>query len=165
MTEQNLAELYASYRGKVLAYLTGRTERPEDAEDLCQEVFAQVARSLPRYDPEKASVSTWIYQITRFTLIDYLRTRHSQEALLEELPANEDLEASILRKETLANLAAALTVLDPVLRDIVVLRYYKGCSLTEIARLTGRGYGMVKVLHKKALEQLRKELSREETKL
>ena len=47
------------------AGLTGRTERPEDAEDLCREVFAQISRSLPRFDPEKASLSTRVCQITR----------------------------------------------------------------------------------------------------
>ena len=58
MSELSGAEIYAAYREKVFAYLTARTYNREDAEDLCAEVFAEVLRCLPKYDPEKASLST-----------------------------------------------------------------------------------------------------------
>ena len=155
MTRPSEAELYAAYRGKVLAYLTGRTERREDAEDLCEDVFAEVYRCLPQYDAAKASLSTWIYQITRFTLIDYLRTRRPNEPLPEDVAAADDLAEDFIRRETLERLAAALKTLEREERDIVVLRYYEGRSLTDISRLTGVSYGMVKVKHKRALRALR----------
>ena len=158
MTELSQAELYAAYRDKVLTYLTHRTESREDAEDLCAEVFAEVLRCLPRYDPKRASLSTWIYQITRFTLIDYLRTRHPGEVLSEDIAAADDLPEDLIRRETLERLAAALQALEPEERDIIVLRYYKGRTLTEISRLTGISYGMVKVKHNKALNALRAKL-------
>ena len=157
MTTPSKAEI-AAFREKVLAYLTGRTACREDAEDLCEEVLAEAIRCLPRYDAEKASLSTWIYQITRFTLIDYYRTKHPNEPLSEELAASEDLEESFLRREALEHLAQALQSLGQEERDIIVLRYYKGLSLTEISRLTGVSYGMVKVKHKKALSALRDRL-------
>ena len=158
MTELTGEKLYADYREKVLAYLTGRTESREDAEDLCQEVFAEALRCLPRYDPEKASLSTWLFQITRFTLIDYLRTRHPGAPLSEDLAAADDLPEDLIRRETLERLAAALKTLGAEERDIIVLRYYKGQTLTEISRLTGISYGMVKVKHARALSALRAKL-------
>ena len=158
MKQMTAEALYDTYRGKVLAYLRGRTDSREDAEDLCQDVFEQILRSFSRYDPAKASVSTWIYQITRFTLIDYLRTKHPNEPLSEELSAADDLEETVIRNDTLRRLAAALNVLERDERDIIILRYYKGYSLTETARLTGIGYGMVKVKHKKALKKIGEEL-------
>ena len=158
MNEPSGEALYAAYRDKVLAYLTHRTASPEDAEDLCAEVFAEVLHCLPRYDPEKASLSTWIYQITRFTLIDYLRTRRPSEPLSEDLTASDDPAEDFIRAETLERLAAALQALGQEERDIIVLRYYKGQTLTEISRLTGISYGMVKVKHKRALNALRGKL-------
>lgn len=157
MTEPEIA----AYREKVLAYLTGRTACREDAEDLCEEVLAEALRSLPRYDAEKASLSTWIYQITRFTLIDYFRTRRPNAPLPEDLAAADDLEESFLQKETLERLAAALQGLEQEQRDIIVLRYYKGLTLTEISRITRIGYGMVKVKHAKALQALREKLEQD----
>ena len=91
-------------------------------------------------------------------MIDYIRLRHPNEPLTDDIPAADDLEASFMRQETLERLAAALTVLEPELRDIVVLHYYKGHSLTEIARLTGVSYGMIKVKHSRALKALRTKL-------
>ena len=152
------AEIYAQYREKVLSYLEGRVESREDAEDICEDVFAQVFRSLPRYDAEKASLSTWIYQITRFTLIDYIRTKHASEPLPEEFESEDDLDASLIREETLEKLAAALNKLDREQRDIVILRYYRKKTLTEISRMTGISYGMVRAKHNRALSVLRSEL-------
>ena len=151
-------ELYAAYREKVLTYLRSRTPCREDAEDLCEEVFAEAIRCLPRYDPARASPSTWLYQITRFTLIDYLRTRHPSEPLPEDLAGADDPAEAFLSRETLDRLAAALRALEPEERDIIVLRYYKGQTLTDVSRLTGISYGMVKVKHRKALDRLRREL-------
>ena len=158
MTGLSQTELYAAYREKVFAYLVHRTASREDAEDLCTEVFAEVLRCLPDYDAEKASLSTWIYHITRFTLIDYLRTRRPGEPLSEDLAAADDLPEDLIRRETLERLAAALKTLGPEERDIIVLRYYKGQTLTEISRLTGISYGMVKVKHARALNALRAKL-------
>ena len=154
MTELTAEALYDDYRDKVLAYLTSRTDSRADAEELCQDVFEQVFRSLERYDAAKASVSTWIYQITRFTLIDYIRTKHPAGLLTEDISASDNPEDGYIRREMLERLAAALTALEPEERDIIVLRYYKGYSLTDISHLTGISYGMVKVKHKKALKKL-----------
>ena len=161
MNELSGTAFYTAYREKVLAYMTGRAACREDAEDLCEEVFAEVLRCLPRYDPEKASLSTWIYQITRFTLIDYLRTRHPNEPLREDIAASDNIAEDLLRRETLERLAFALQALSQEERDIIVLRYDKGLSLTDISRLTGISYGMVKVKHAKALQALREKLEQD----
>ena len=158
MTNLTPEALYEGYRGKVLAYLLRRTDNREDAEDVCQDVFEQAFRSLARYDETKASPATWLFQITRFTLIDYIRTKHPGEPLPEDLPAPDDPEQALIRKETLQRLAAALAALERDERDIVVMRYHNGCSLTEIARLTGISYGMVKVKHQKALKKIAADL-------
>ena len=158
MSEPTATELYTAYRDKVLGYLAARTECQEDAEDLCQSVFAEVVRCLPQYDPAKAALSTWVYQITRFTLIDYLRTKRPQDALTEELAAAGDLEEAAIRQDVLEHLAQALRELEREERDVIILRYHRGLPLTEVARITGISYGMVKVKHRAALQKLRQRL-------
>ena len=154
MTKPTEDALYREYRDKVLAYLKSRLESVEDANDLCHDVFLKVFRSLPRYDETKSSISTWIFRITRFTLIDYIRTKHPGSQLAENIPSGDDLEESFIQGETLQCLAAALAELEQAERDIIIMRYYNGYSLTEISRLTGISYGMVKVKHKKALKKI-----------
>lgn len=152
-------ELYSAYRDKVYAYLSARVKNREDAEDLCADVFEQAFRSLPRYDPEKASMNTWIFTIARYTLINHYQRGTRTAPLPEELCAPEDPEAALLREETLSRLAATLAGMEQNQRDIIVLRYYRGYSLTRISQFTGISYGMVKVKHKKALELLRRQLA------
>lgn len=154
MTKPTEDALYQEYRDKVLAYLKSRLESHEDANDLCHDVFLQVFRSLPRYDEAKASISTWIYQITRFTLIDYIRTKHPVNTLTEDIPAADDPEEAFMQRETLQRLAAALAALEQDERDIIIMRYYNGYSLTDISGIIGISYGMVKVKHRKALKKI-----------
>ena len=155
MTSSEWDEIYRTYHDRVMGYIAARVQRREDAEDLCADVFAKVLKGLDRYDPEKASISTWIYQITRFTYIDHLRKKRPDEPLCEEIAEADDIEEAFIKKDTLKRLAFALQTLKREERDIVVLRYYKGLSLTEISRLTGISYGMVKVRHVSALAALR----------
>lgn len=154
MTKPTEDTLYREYRDKVLAYLKSRLESVEDANDLCHDVFLKVFRSLPRYDETKSSISTWIFRITRFTLIDYIRTKHPGSQLAENIPSGDDLEESFIQRETLQCLAAVLAELEQDERDIIIMRYYNGYSLTDISRLAGISYGMVKVKHRKALKKI-----------
>ena len=152
-------EIYTVYRDRVFAYLAARVQNRQDVEDLCADVFEQVYRSLPRYDPEKAALGTWIFTIARYTLINHFRRGGRTVPLEEEFTDPEDPETALLREETLSRLAEVLAGMEQDQRDIIVLRYYRGDSLTRISQLTGISYGMVKVKHKKALETLRRRLA------
>lgn len=154
MTKLTEDALYREYCDKVLSYLRSRTDSPEDANDLCHDVFLKVFRSLPRYDGTKSSVSTWIFRITRFTLIDHLRTKHPTHMLAEDIEAADDLEEAFMQKETLGRLAVTLATLEQDERDIIIMRYYNGYSLTDISGIIGISYGMVKVKHRKALKKI-----------
>lgn len=154
MTKPTEDTLYREYRDKVLAYLKSRLESVEDANDLCHDVFLKVFRSLPRYDESKSSISTWIFRITRFTLIDYIRTKHPAHMLAEDIEAADDLEEAFMQKETLGRLAVTLATLEQDERDIIIMRYYNGYSLTDISGIIGISYGMVKVKHRKALKKI-----------
>ena len=156
MTEKTPGEIYAAYHDRVLGYLLGKVSGREDAEDLCEAVFEKVYRALPAFDGQNASA--WIFAITRNTLTDYYRTQRPAEPLSESLADGEDLEARLITEESLNALAAALGEMPQIQQDVIVLRYYDGYTLTDIARMTGRSYGMTKVTHKKALERLRRSM-------
>lgn len=158
MSLPTLEQVYTEYHGKVMGYLSARIRNRADAEDLCSEVFLKVQRKLEEYDDSKASVSTWIFTITRNTLIDrYRRTRPTEE-LDENLSDDSEVDESLLSRETLDELAGALRRLPEQLRDIIVLRYYDGKPLTEIAGIMGLSYGAVKLRHQNALLLLRERM-------
>ena len=76
-------QIYADYYPKVSAYVRSKIANHHDAEDLVSAVFAKVVQKLDSYDPQKASLSTWVYTITRNTVTDFFRTHRTMVALVQ----------------------------------------------------------------------------------
>lgn len=143
-------EIYLEYADKVSAYARGKVDNPHEAEDLVSTVFLKVYRKLDTFDETKASLSTWIYTITRNTVADYYRTRriHASYDEVYEMPAPEQ------DRDVLDTLADALMTLNERERDLILLHYYKGLTLKEAADKMRMSYINAKVMHKKALSGL-----------
>ncbi len=144
--------IYREYRPKVLGYIHSHVGQTQDAEDLCGEVFRKV---LEHMSPDSPNVSSFIYTITRNTVTDYYRTRRISDPLSEALPAEDDLETTVLNGETLDRLAQALRRLPERERDIIVLHYYANNSLHEISDKMAMPYSVTKRAHQSALKHLR----------
>jgi len=144
-------DIYLSYHDKVSAYIKGKVENHYDAEDLVSQVFEKVYGKLHTFDETKASLSTWIYTITRNTVTDYSRPRRIHAIYDEacERPAPE------IDQDVLDALADALMTLKVQERDLILLHYYKGLTLKEVADKMGMSYINAKVIHKKALSGLK----------
>ena len=155
-------QIYTEYSGKVMGYIRARIRNSADADDLHSEVFEKILRKLDAFDPEKASLNTWIFTVTRNTVIDHFRRSRPAEELDENLSDDTEIDASLLNGESLSELASALRSLPKQLMDIIVLRYYDGKPLTEIAQLMNLSYGAVKLRHQNAVMLLREALSRED---
>lgn len=148
----NAEQIYLQYHDKVRAYVRGKVQGPHDVEDLVSAVFTKIVQKLDSYDPEKASVSTWVYTITRNTVTDHFRTRLTLMAL-EDYMADEAPEE--LNDGVLDSLADALLALKEKERSLSVLHYYTGHTLKDTAEMMGMSYINAKVIHKKALAALR----------
>ena len=152
----DLEQIYLEYRKKVMGYIRARIRSFADAEDLCEDVFEKIQRKLGDFDESKASLNTWVFTITRNTVIDYSRRSKPSEELDENLSDDSEVDEGVLQNETLGELASALQALPEEMRAIIVLRYYDGKPLTEIAEIMGLSYGAVKLRHQSALVKLRK---------
>lgn len=148
-------QIYAEYSGKVMGYIRARVRNSADAEDILSDVFEKILRKLDGFDPAKASLSTWIFTVTRNTVIDHYRRSRPTEELDENLSDDIGLDEDLLNSETMSELASALRKLPQQLTDIIVLRYYDGKPLTEIARIMNLSYGAVKLRHQNAVMLLR----------
>lgn len=158
----NWEEVYVSYQDKVLAYLKNRMGDIQEAEDLQSEVFLKVLQKKDKFDPGKASVSTWIFTITHNTLIDYYRTRKVMQEVPETLAEDYSIDDGILQQERLEELAVALEKLEVRERDLIILRYYQENTLKYAAQMMGMSYANAKIVHKKALKKLQGILQKKE---
>ncbi len=156
VTNAEKEEIYRNYHKKVLGYINSQINRLQDAEDLAADVFMKVFEKIDSFDETKASISTWIFTITKNKLTDYYRTRKVFEEVPETLSDESSFEDDICNEEMLDTLADALERLDERERDIIILRYYSGKTLKEIAEKMGISYAYVKVLQNKALGDLKK---------
>ncbi len=144
--------IYREYHDKVYGYIIGHVGVPEDAEDLCSEVFR---KAMEHYDPERGpGISSYLYTTTRNTVIDYYRTHKMSAELTEDIPAEGSLEDQMINADTLDRLADALKKIPERDRDIIVLHYYEGNTLTEISEMMNLPYSVIKRAHKSALKKL-----------
>lgn len=163
MTAHEQERLYAEYRDKVLGYIRNRVNNKEDAEDLCSDVFEKAFRASADYDEEKSAPGTWLFSITRNTVIDYYRRTRQAAELPEDIPEEGSVEDGLINSETLEELAKALEKLPTVLTEIIVLRYYDRLPLAVISQRMGLSYGAVKLRHQKALGMLKAALEKSDS--
>lgn len=148
--------IYIEFKDKVARYVRGKIGNEHDSEDVVSDVFVKVFNGLSDFDENKASLSTWIFTITRNAVIDHFRASKRLCELPEELCSEDDTEQNIINTEMLERLADALERLNDRERDIIILHYYSGRTLKDIARDIGISYSYVKLLHSDALKVLRK---------
>ena len=154
-------KIYREFYPKVYQYLVNRMGSVEDAEDMAQTVFLKIYTKLDTFDPEKSSLSTWIFNITRNSLIDHQRsmTLRIHEEIPETLADDgPDMLDHLIMEQEQERLADALEKLTKEERDLIILHYYNEYTLLKVAELMRRPYGQIKRLHMKALQKLKFQL-------
>ena len=157
MNKQDCGFIYTQYCDKVFGFVRSKIFNQTEAEDIVQTVFLKVYSNLDKYDETKASLSTWIYTITRNTIYDYLKEKrdHPVLELIENTEESEEkTDDSLLNQEALEELACALQKLPQNQRDIIILIYYKNLDRRKVAQMFGMTYGQLRYLHDKATKRL-----------
>ena len=135
-----LEELYEQYFSVIYNYFFYKLLHRESAEDLTGQTFLKVAEHLDEYDPEKASVGTWLRRIAHNTLIDFYRTRKASLSM-EDAPCDAAESLSVSFEEQYQQIAspkrralyAALWRLSERERTLVYHKYFLGESYHEIS--------------------------------
>lgn len=136
-----------------LAY--ARTGSRTDAEDVMQEVFLRLVKTRPVFD-SGAHAKAWLLRVASNCASDLFRLpwRRREEPLTEDMTAPEAPEPGSVTQAVLS--------LPARYRVPVHLYYYEGCSVAEIARLTGKSEGTVKSHLHRARNLLRDKLKEED---
>jgi RNA polymerase sigma-70 factor (ECF subfamily) len=164
--ERALAELY-DRRGRLVFSLAQRIlQNSADAEDVVQEVFAQVWAQAGRYEPARGAVAAWMLMMARSRAIDCLRAKRArpetggQAQAAEQVPdaaLSQDLQ--LLSSEAVTQLREALNELPAPQRTALELAYYEGLTHAEIAAQLSEPLGTVKTRIRQAVIKLRESLS------
>lgn len=153
-------QIVQKYHKNLLAFIYRFVRDPHLTEDIGQEVFLDVYKSLSKFDPEMGTpFSAWLYISARNRCISELRKRGRTENVpLEDYhiitSGVETADEALIRQEGLDALAASLEQLPEPFRTTMV-RSLQGASLNEIASQCGIPQATVKTRLFRAKEKMK----------
>lgn len=158
---ERFASVYEDNFARVYGFIGYRVRSREEADDLTQVVFEKALRAYGRFDPTRASHSTWLISIARNVLIDHFRRR--REDLLGDQAVARAIDADSLadRAPELVSpeLADALESLSPRERTVLALRFGADLTGREIADVLDLSTDNVHQILSRSLRRLRLKLA------
>lgn len=130
----------------------------QDAEDMAQEAFLRVYKSMGTYN-EKASFKTWALRICKNVCLDELRRRQSRISDTSEIPETladgGSVQEEVLAAERRRGLEKAINTMDERTKTLIVLRDINGMSYKDIAVVMDMEVGTVKSAINRSRKKLR----------
>lgn len=148
-------ELVRDYSPRLYAYLRRNLPSASDAEDALSETLLASVRAIPNFDG-RVSLSAFLYALAYRKMADFWRRRHETAPLHETLAVHE---AGIDGGER-AEFEEVLDSLPEESRQVLLLRYQVGLSVTEVAEVIDRSYKGAESLLSRARNQLRAALDK-----
>ncbi len=161
---RGFSALYEKYKNRVFGFLIRMTGDREIAEDLLQETFLAALRNAEQFDRSRSFLS-WLFGIAHKRTIDYFRhvkveTDHKEDAenAIGSKIDRPDLELS--NKNIQAIVREAVAVLDPLQKEVFLLREMAGVPFKEIAVIMNCPINTALGRMRLALKNIRKELKK-----
>lgn len=140
-------ELLSRYQAKVYGYIFSAVKDKEVAEDIFQDTFFKVVMMLSQgvYKDENKFIH-WVMRIAHNLIVDYYRRTNKMPLVPNRPECNvvdtlrvdeENIEHTIMRKQTSQSIRKLVKMLPPEQRRVVILRHYGKCDFKDIAARTG----------------------------
>lgn len=158
-SEKDADALVRKYYNEIYAYAFRQVAERETALDLTQEIFISALRSLPSYNPGRASFRTWLYRVATNKIIDFRRRTVPPSIPLDglQLPDEQDFAGQVERQSVLEAIERYVSALDPNTQQIYRLRLYGEYTFPEIAHMLSQPEANVKSRYYRLMQALRKE--------
>jgi RNA polymerase sigma-70 factor, ECF subfamily len=156
---QAFAKLYDALSGSVHGLARRVVRDPERAEDVAQEVFLEVWRKAPTYEPSKGTAKTWILTIAHRRAVDAVR-RNEASRKYEARTVVDDVQHDnpgdgLLEREEQHQVRNCLQTLTDLQLESVQLAYYQGYTYSEVATLLDKPLPTIKTRMRDGLIRLR----------
>lgn len=147
-------EIVASYSRRIFNLAYRFTSSVEAAEDLTQEVFVRIYKTLEQYDPKQGNLSNWLMRLARNLIIDDYRhrQRNPQNSMADTVDnhtfhlraVGTSAQKEVERRELCNQVQEGIDKLPPDLRTCVILRDIEELTYREIVDLLAIPEGTVK---------------------
>ncbi|WP_413379896.1 RNA polymerase sigma factor [Alkalihalobacillus sp. 1P02AB] len=161
-SEEEIRSIYHQYFKEVYHFIVSFTNNHDEAEDLTQEVFIRLFKSISKFKGE-SEFKTFIFSIARHVAVDHYRKMKRKvilgELFLKFVPSTfRTTEEIVEQKESMSKVYSLLDDLRPNYRMIVILRGINEFSIKETADILKCSETNVKVSYHRALKLLRKKI-------
>ncbi|QGG52958.1 RNA polymerase sigma factor [Lysinibacillus pakistanensis] len=161
--ESRIVEIYNLYYLDVYRFLVCFSGNQNDAEDLTQEVFIRVLKSLTNFN-SKYNLKTWIFSIAKHVAVDYYRKKRFvslfKDVFFNQLSSNEKKPDEVFEVTELKRcIHEAIAKLKPNYRAVMILRGISECSIKETSDILQCSEAKVKVDYHRALKELKRKLN------
>ncbi len=158
-------ELYDFYVEKIYRFIYFKVKTKEEAEDLTSEVFLKTWEYIKGTNKKIENLNALFYRVARNRVIDHYRSRRQDEVLTDQeqmarIEEKRDLMKQAEAKVELERAEEYLAQLKDIYKEVVILRHVEGFSIKEIAEITQKTPGNVRVVLHRAVSAL-KELNDE----
>ena len=147
---------------RLLRYLDGMA--PGAGEDLASETWLRVVPQLGRFSGDERAFRAWVFTVARHRAVDRWRRRARRRDdlvpadALADLPATDDPAGAAVDAISSRAAVALIATLPPDQAEVVLLRVVAGLEVAEVAAITGKRPGNVRVLAHRALRRLAERL-------
>jgi len=161
--EPAFALVLERYERKVFRLCVAMLRDPDQAADAAQDSLVRIWQALGRFD-ERAALSTWIYTVTRNRCLSAIERRRdhdslSDEAVAQEVEVRTASGAQVETDDRGELLREFVTALPERYRRPLLLYYYEGCSVDEVAGMLGVAESTVKTWLHRARAMLQERLA------
>lgn len=160
-------KLYDIHLTPIYRFVFLRVSNKTDAEDITQQIFLKAWKNIEGFEYKQgAKFSSWLYRITRNTIIDHYRT--SKEHIdIESISEHrfieyKDKDDFIDEEMKMTSIMKAISKLNESDQELVIMKYIEDLPNGEIASLTDKSEGAVRVACHRALKRLKKEIEKNE---
>ncbi|MED2969204.1 RNA polymerase sigma factor SigZ [Bacillus subtilis] len=139
----NIENLWDQFHQPLKTYISHRVNDQSIVDDLLQIVFMKIQVHLPNLIDEQ-KIDSWIYRITRNTIIDFYRTKKTSEILPDDLHFNNSAEEENFTKEAAVCIRSTIKRLPEKYREALELTEFQGLSQKELSEKLGISYSGAK---------------------
>lgn len=162
MSGHNIEKIYSKHHKDVYKFLICFTGNKNEAEDLTQDVFIRVIKSISSYNGS-CSFTTWIFSIAKHTAIDHFRKKRFYSLVKDSFFRNLSSshfqpEKSLINEENKNVIHNAILQLKPSYRTVIILRGINEFSIDETAEILNCSTSKVKVDYHRALKKLKENI-------
>ena len=159
--QKAFSRLYEENFDRIYRYVAVRIGDRTEAEDMTQQVFLKALQSISSFKWKGIPFSAWLFRIAHNQVVDHLRKKKKQAAVLfDESLARSDSNPQLMAERSLdiEQLLSATKRLTEAQREVISLRFASELPITQVAKIMGKSEGAIKALQHSAIVALRKVL-------